>query len=217
MEYYLAIDFDGTIACTDVTDAVLERFADPKWIESETRWKQGLIGSAQCLREQMALIHTPLSEILQFVSQIEIDESFIEFAIRVRQLGLPMAIISDGFTPFIRAILAEYGLTSVPIYANGLSEKEGELIVEFPHQIDTCASGTCKCHVVSQLAKGLPVYLIGDGRSDFCLARQADYVYAKAELVDYCRENNIDYSVYRNFTDICKSLETSWPDAVASH
>ena len=206
MDYFLAIDFDGTIAEFDVTDAVLETFAPPKWLEIEQLWQQGMIGSKECLSKQLALINAPLEEILAFVEHIEIDASFIEFVRYLQQEQIPFAIISDGFQVLIDHILAKNGLQGIPIFANDLKEISEKLVTAYPYSHERCASGTCKCRTAEQAAQGLPVYLIGDGQSDFCLAGAADFVYAKAKLVDYCRQENIPHYIYTDFQDIMINL-----------
>lgn len=45
MDYFLAVDFDGTVAQFDVTDAVLEEFAGNEWLTIEKLWDEGRIGS----------------------------------------------------------------------------------------------------------------------------------------------------------------------------
>ena len=52
----LFLDFDGTITARDVTDAILDAYAEPGWLAVEEAWKAGHIGSRQCLTEQMALV-----------------------------------------------------------------------------------------------------------------------------------------------------------------
>ena len=206
MKCFLAIDFDGTIAKFDVTDAVLEQFAQPEWLEVEKLWETGAIGSKECLRKQMALINTPLAEVLRFVETIEIDPSFLRFIKEMQHQQVPLAIISDGFRIFIDTILAKNGLQGLQVFANGLTEFDGKLTTDYPYSTDHCASGTCKCLTSQQAAQGLPVYLIGDGRSDFCLASAADFVYAKAKLVDYCQQQGISYCPYHDFEDILEDL-----------
>lgn len=206
MDYFLAIDFDGTIAELDVTDAVLEAFAPPKWLEIEQLWQQGMIGSKECLSKQLALIKAPLEEILAFVEHIEIDDTFIEFVRQLQQAQIPFAIISDGFQVLIDHILAKNGLQGLPVFANELKEENKKLVTAYPYSYDHCTSGTCKCRTAEQAAQGSPVYLIGDGQSDFCLAGAADFVYAKAKLVDYCIQENIPHCVYTDFQDIMINL-----------
>ncbi len=48
-------DFDGTISIEDATDMVLSRFAGSEWEDIERQWKQGFIGSGECMRRQIAL------------------------------------------------------------------------------------------------------------------------------------------------------------------
>ncbi|MDU2065907.1 MAG: MtnX-like HAD-IB family phosphatase [Sporomusaceae bacterium] len=206
MDYFLAIDFDGTIADRDVTDAVLEQFAEPEWEFIEKQWEAGIFGSQECLRRQMALVKRPLTELLEFVSTISIDPSFRAFVQFAQREKIPMAIISDGFEVFIQRILEQNGLQGLAVYANTLKEHEGAFMTSYPHNSPHCPSGTCKCQTAEVISGGLPVYLIGDGRSDFCLAKQADFVYAKAKLVDFCEEEGLDYCVYRSFQEIQQDL-----------
>jgi len=50
----LFLDFDGTISRRDAVDAILETYADPKWLTFEAEWSAGRIGSRDCLRAQMS-------------------------------------------------------------------------------------------------------------------------------------------------------------------
>ena len=206
MKCFLAIDFDGTIAKLDVNDVVLEQFATPEWLEIDRLWQTGKIGSEECLRKEMALIDTPLSEIIKFVEAIEIDSTFICFIHWMQQQQVSFAIISDGFRNFIDAILVKNGLTELSVFANELSEIDGKIVTSSPYSSEYCSSGTCKCMISQQEAQGLPIYLIGDGRSDFCLAGKADFVYAKAELLDYCMHKEIPHCAYNDFSDILEDL-----------
>src|SRR5947208_12784471 len=52
-------DFDGTITQVDVTDAILERLADPQWRDLERAWVRGEIGSRERLARQMAVVPAP--------------------------------------------------------------------------------------------------------------------------------------------------------------
>ena len=73
---HVFVDFDGTIAPVDTTDLLLERFADPKWLEIEEEWKSGRIGSRECLVRQIDLVRAAPEELDDFVSRIDIDPGF---------------------------------------------------------------------------------------------------------------------------------------------
>lgn len=205
-DFFLVLDFDGTISTQDVTDAVLEKFAPPAWLEIEDRWVKGLIGSQQCLEQQMALINTTMSDILLFVSRIGIDPGYPAFVNRLLDSGQQAAIISDGFDVFIKKILDSYDANRLQIYANSLKVENNRLKTAFANKTEGCSAGTCKCSLAAKLCGGLPVVLVGDGRSDFCLAAKADHVFAKGKLIDYCQENSLPHTPFSCFDDLTVKL-----------
>jgi 2,3-diketo-5-methylthio-1-phosphopentane phosphatase len=201
MRYFTAIDFDGTITDVDVVDSIIEEFAESGWEAIEELWLRGAIGSAECLRRQVALINAPVITLLDYVDSFKIDPHFSGFVNYLREKGMPFAIVSDGFRVLIERILNNAGIGGIPsIYANDLVEADGRLVITHPHSAEGCPSGTCKCMAMRNA--GLPVRLIGDGHSDFCAAREASMVFSKGELSRYCRENAIQFYEFDSFKDI---------------
>ena len=45
---------------------------------------------------------------------------------------------------------------------------------------------------------------VGDGRSDIRAVEAVNRVYAKGNLLEYCRENGIDAVPFRDFTDVLR-------------
>lgn len=202
MRYFVAIDFDGTVAETDIVDAVLEEFAHPKWHGVEKLWAQGVIGSRECLWQQVQMVEASLEEVSTFLEKFSIDYTFLSFLQFLRHRHWPFAIISDGFELIVRQLLARAGVVDVTIYANQLVPHEGRLMASFPYANPHCHCGTCKRLVSRQCSQGLPVILVGDGRSDFCLANEAQLVFAKKKLLTYCREHFIAHRSYNSFSDV---------------
>lgn len=203
-------DFDGTISLQDTTDVLLENFADQGWEEIEQLWEQGEIGSKECMQRQIALLNVTKEKLEALVHQIEIDESFIDFVKAAKKLGIPLTIVSDGLDIVIRHILAKYNLRHVPVIANQLEQvSEHRWQLHFPNATKTCKSqsGTCKCKVSQTQHKQYKTILIGDGRSDFCLSEEADYVYAKKSLLKHCQDNNIKHVPFSTFTELTKTLD----------
>ncbi len=54
-----------------------------------------------------------------------------------------------------------------------------------------CEAGTCKC--LSAFTQSGCTVLVGDGRSDFCVAAAADVVFAKDKLAEHCRLAGIPF------------------------
>jgi len=204
------VDFDGTVARGDVTDAVLERFAAAEWEGIEAQWVAGEIDSATCMRRQIALIEAPMSELEGFLDRQELEPSFPKFAAWCRDTGVPLAIVSDGVEDFARRILERHGLDDVPLFANRLKLDSGRYALAHPWRERACraGSGVCKCAIA---ASGDPasrpaVAYVGDGRSDRCVAAQADLVFAKDGLAAHCLERGIPHLPWSGFDDVRRAL-----------
>ncbi len=200
------LDFDGTVTMKDTVDAILERFAAPAWRDVEEEWKEGKIGSRECLSKQTALINATPKEIDALVDEIEIDPGFDEFMQVCDRLNVGVTIVSDGYRRSIERVLARVG-HDIPAYA-GVLEYRGKRRwrLQSPASRPDCVSGgnTCKCMVAGEI--GVPKILVGDGRSDFCVAGEADLVLAKGSLADYCAESKIAYRPIEGLADAAKLL-----------
>jgi 2,3-diketo-5-methylthio-1-phosphopentane phosphatase len=205
MKYIFFCDFDGTITREDVIDGILEEFADPMWMDIEQSWINGEIGSRDCLAMQTKLIRTTERDLLDFSESLHVDETFIDFARYCRNKGFEIVILSDGIDLFIKSILDRYGVNDIRVYSNSLGSANGRYEMYFPYFRKDCLSksGICKCKIMEELSSPLSInILVGDGRSDFCIARKADLTFAKSELLDFCRVEKIRHIAHREFGDI---------------
>jgi 2-hydroxy-3-keto-5-methylthiopentenyl-1-phosphate phosphatase len=50
--------------------------------------------------------------------------------------------------------------------------------------------------------------VIGDGRSDFCWANEADLVFAKSQLLEYCKEKRLHYMALEDFSGVANYIKT---------
>ena len=208
-------DFDGTISLSDTTDVILARFASPAWEMIEEEWKRGEIGSAECMRLQIALIRASRQELDDVLDSLPIDPSFLPFVSFCESLGAPLTIISDGVDYFIHRILKRYQLDHLPIIANRLTlRSDGTYSLSCPYTNPSCssASGVCKCHQID--ASASTSVFVGDGRSDFCAAESADLLFAKSTLATYCIQKNISYIPYRDFADVQRAIRRVLPGIV---
>ncbi|GEM_PF-91809 len=210
------LDFDGTITKRDAVDAILEKFADPRWLEIEEAWKQGRIGSRECLAAQMRLVRATKDQIDELLDSIEIDEGFIKLLDTCLARGVETHIISDGFDYCIDRILARPSL-NLRAHLNGgriisshLEASKDRWLVDFPSFHQSCGHGcaTCKPAMMSLLNRdGGPTIFVGDGLSDKYAATSADLVFAKDKLADYCRESQIEHRPYDNLTEVAEHLD----------
>ena len=73
-------DFDGTITLKDSTDLLLDRFADPAWLDIEKEWLAGKIGSRECLERQLRLVQADEEDLSSLLEEIPLDPAFPLFA-----------------------------------------------------------------------------------------------------------------------------------------
>jgi 2,3-diketo-5-methylthio-1-phosphopentane phosphatase len=206
------VDFDGTIATVDTTDLLLERFAGPAWQDVEDDWNAGRIGSRECMLRQIALVRATPAELDAFVAGIEIDPAFPGFVALCRSRGLGVTVVSDGIDRTVGATLRRHGL-DLPFRANHLEWLgEDRWRLTFPHAKGDCRTlaGNCKCRLAAA-PPGTVRVVVGDGRSDFCVAREAELVLAKGALAAHAAANDLPHFPITSFAEATPLL-AAWLD-----
>ncbi|WP_213877580.1 MtnX-like HAD-IB family phosphatase [Pseudomonas sp. dw_358] len=202
MQWHIVCDFDGTITRSDVIDNILQRFADPAWEVVEEQWLAGEIGSRECLSRQLSMVKATPAQLLEYFDSVEIDPAFPDFVDLVRERGASLEVVSDGIEQAIARVLSRNYCTLLPILANRLRQTGPESWrIDFPHSSDACraASGNCKCKSTPSDRR---VLVIGDGKSDMCVASDADFVFAKGSLADYCEREGIAHARFDSFAEL---------------
>lgn len=211
-QWKILCDFDGTVSVEDITDSILERFGRPGWQAIEESWRRGEIGSHDCMAQQIALVEASGEELDLHLDGMSIDRAFPAFAAAAEAAGIPLAIVSDGLDYAIRRILGNHGLGNLPVIANRLEAVDAaSWRLDFPYGSERCrvAAGNCKCACAERArAQSRRVLLIGDGASDFCVAGEADLVFAKHRLIEHCRSAGIPYVPIASFVDAIDLLPT---------
>lgn len=219
----LFLDFDGTISERDAIDAMLEAFADPRWLAIEEQWKAGRIGSRQCLRAQISLVRAAPRDVNAMLDSIKVDEGFGVLLETCAKARVPVQVVSDGFDYCIRRILSNANqqvarlISGVPIFSSHLKPSGERWRAEFPYFAESCAHGcaTCKPEVMQQLGGSQSFHIfVGDGLSDRYAALSADLVFAKKGLAKFCREQSIAYLPYESLREVAAYLD-AWLGAEA--
>ena len=217
MKIHVFVDFDGTIATIDTTDRLLTRFADPAWLDLESEWRSGAIGSRECMARQIALVRATPRQLDAFINEIEIDPAFPAFVRFCRERGYEMTVVSDGIDRTIERVLTLAGL-NLPFRANHIEQVGPDRWrLSFPFSRETCAAraGHCKCGSLEDVPSTVRI-AVGDGRSDFCMAQKADLVLAKGVLAEHCSSVGLDHLPFDNFTE-ATALLTRWLETANGH
>lgn len=210
MYYRLFCDFDGTVASNDVGNLVFTRFGDADhWWDLVAQWKRGEIEGRDLWRRQAEISRMTPKELDAFAATQALDPHFPEFVRFCHDHNFPVYICSDGMDAYIERILAHHHLDHLNVCANHLQfESDGRLSVDFPYYEFGCGQcANCKgYHVRHNKQPGETTVYIGDGMSDVCGAIDADIVFAKKDLLDYCRQKNMSCIAFNDFGDVMTYL-----------
>ncbi len=210
MKTLILCDFDGTISIRDLGYDLLNRFSSGDWEAIDQDFREGKIGSREAYTRIAKLLKGSENEVLSFIrKRSDIDPHFSSFCQYCQERDIDVKIVSDGLDLYIRTILEMHHLSEIPFYANcGLFLKGKKMGVSFPHSNAECGlCGTCKKRLVQihRSAYG-SILFIGNGLSDRCAAREADFVFAKDALYTYCIDQDITCHFFESFHDILVDL-----------
>ncbi|MBX9685519.1 MAG: MtnX-like HAD-IB family phosphatase [Candidatus Obscuribacterales bacterium] len=202
-------DFDGTITRRDTVDFLLSELALPEWEEIEEQWVKGEIGARECMSRQVALIQGGWGKVRELLDTLNLTEGVHDFVNWCRSKNIPFVVVSDGIDRVIEYILSKNGIQPDAVYANHLIEDSAgafSLQASSRPRLANCQSGVCKCRLVGQQAYQMIRVVVGDGRSDFCWSKEADLLYSKGKLSEFCLAEGIGYNDFNTFFDIQDSL-----------
>jgi 2-hydroxy-3-keto-5-methylthiopentenyl-1-phosphate phosphatase len=199
------VDYDGTIAQSDVSDEVMWRHvARADWAPLEAAYLAGEIGSRSLLTRQAALLPAASEVITSIGDDQALDLHFVPFVEFLRARRVTIEIVSDGFGFFVAPSLARVGVGDLPVFTAHTSFGADGVSVEFPAGHPTCrVCGTCKRErILVHRREGRHVVLVGDGFSDLYAAGHADTVFAKDHLAELCADRGWPYRPWRTFADV---------------
>ena len=206
----ILVDYDGTIALTDVGDVLMAELKTADWEAATAQYDAGLVGSRRLMEWEVGLWEPdPVAMAATAASQPH-DLSFAPFVRRAQGAGIPIEVVSDGFGFFIGPALERLGVGDVPVVsARTTFDAAGRPSIGFPNGHPSCfVCGTCKRNrVLAHQAAGRAVVFIGDGESDRYAAGYSDLVFAKRALVPICLEAGWPFRRWTEFGEIDAWLE----------
>jgi 2-hydroxy-3-keto-5-methylthiopentenyl-1-phosphate phosphatase len=152
------------------------------------------------MERQVALLRLTPEELDDFLAGVKIDPAFPAFVRMCEANGARVSVVSDGLDRCVATVLRNAGL-DLPYFANRLEWRgEDRWQLRFPHARHGCRvlMGNCKCSHAAGPATTVRI-MVGDGRSDFCIAESAHFVLAKGRLAEHCREQDLPFAAFDHF------------------
>lgn len=210
MKLAALVDFDGTIASTDASYAVLERYGDREWREIEERAYAHEITILDALKVQALMVKVGPEEAEVFLKEtVRMRDGFREFAKWCRENGVHLEICSDGFGWTIEVLLSHWKLDWIPWSSNHTIPREGGWEISFPHRREDCPiNANCKCSHYDRLKETYDkVLFIGDGTTDECVSKKADMLFARDRLLEICEREGRDCIPWEEWGEVLERVE----------
>ena len=204
-------DFDNTIAAFDVSFMLLDAFAAGDWRQILQEYREHKIPVGVFSQRTFAMIKADKATMVDYLfsdDRVSIRPGFKELLDLCSKKGFKFVIVSNGLTFYIDAVLNFIGVTGIPVFAahtefspDGLKityiDPDGQPVVDRFKQL----------YVERHLSQGYRVIYIGDGYSDIMPASLADHVFARDDLLNHFRENNLKCMPFDDLNDVVKGLE----------
>jgi len=200
----ILVDYDGTVALTDVSDTVMAEHVPGIWEAEAAAYDAGRMGSRRLMEIEIGLIDAPSADLLATAAAQPHDPGFVPFVRRAQAANIPIEVVSDGFGFFIDPALEALGVGELPVITATTTFSGRRATITFPNGHPTClVCGTCKRNrVLAHQAAGRAVVFIGDGESDRYAAGYSDVVWAKRSLVRICLEAGWAFRRWTEFAEI---------------
>jgi 2-hydroxy-3-keto-5-methylthiopentenyl-1-phosphate phosphatase len=217
-------DFDDTAADRNVATLLLDAFPKGPFTQTSPRWRDlhsQYLNAEITLAEyqEHAFTGMPASRERQAAYAREhasLRPGFRELAGYCAVNDIELAIVSHGLDFYVEAVLEAADLGHLPIFAVETSDSEaGGTTFAYPFARDECAwaPGNCKCSIVEEYReRGHRVLYAGDGLSDTCPAKQADFVFARDGLLHFCEAHDLPHRELTDFNVILDYLEEVGPE-----
>ena len=209
MNTLIQCDFDGTITELDASFLILEEFAGRDWHQVLQEHREHKITVGEFNARAFAMVKVNQKTLLDTImKKVRLRAGFSEFVDYCSKRDFKLVIISNGLDFYIQALLDFYNLGGVEWHAARTCFKDSDMEVQYIGPDGKLLDDAFKeAYIQSFLIQNYNVIYVGNGDSDIAPAKQAQYVFAREELLSYYEENGLKYEPFEDFTDIIRKME----------
>ena len=199
-------DFDGTITERESLEAVLRKFNPENHDAMMARLKAGQVSIREGVREMVeGIASARYPEILSYVREIPIRPGFEALLDFLDERGIPFVVLSGGLRGMVEARLGPLVRRAHHIIAADVDVSQPRLSVLSNYESET--ELVAKARVMDTFSFDAAI-VIGDGITDFEMARHGTCIFARDSLADYLERQGIGYHTWLDFYDIRDKLAT---------
>lgn len=209
MKTVIQCDFDGTITEEDQSFLLLDAFASGNWRQLLTEYREGKVSVGYFNTKAFAMVKEDRQTLVNFVRQTaKIRPGFHELLAYCRREGIRFTIVSNGLDFYINTILTNIGVENIEVFAAQAQFAPRGIKVKYVGPDGAHLDRDFKeTYIRSFLTKGYRVVYVGNGPSDIPAAKHAHWIFARSELLNLCKQTNVDCTPFIDLNDVVRSLE----------
>jgi len=209
MKTLVQCDFDGTITEEDISFLLLDIFAPGDWRQLLQDYKEHRISVGEFNTRAFAMVKADKQTLLGAVkSKAKTRAGFHELASYCSKRDFRLVIVSNGLDFYIQAILGKAGLENIEAHAaQTWFHPEGLKVQYIGPDGNELDDGLKETYIKLFLKQGYRVIYVGNGDSDITPARYAHHIFARGELLVYCKENKLECKPFNDFAEVVEALE----------
>ena len=218
-------DFDDTAADRNVATLLLDGLQSTPFSSTTENWRslhKQFLDSEITLAEYQEnaferLASTRSEQAAYAQKHADLRPGFRELAEYCQEQRIEIAVVSHGLDFYIQALLDKAGLGYIPQFAVQTGEAAGRTTFTYNFAKDGCpwAPGNCKCYIVEEYReRGHAILYAGDGLSDTCPARKADFVFARDGLLSFCQAYDLPHRELTDFHVVLDFLKEQGPEGL---
>jgi len=203
-------DFDGTVTLEDVSFLLLDAFATGDWRRLHDEYEKANMSVGRFNEDAFAMVKADRDTLLKVVrSEAKLRPAFPELVACCHHKAFRLVIVSNGLDFYIHETLKNIGQDDIEVHAARTRfHPEGLKVQYIGPDGDPMDADFKEAYVNLFLSEGYRVIYVGNGISDALPARRCHHIFATANLLDYCRRENIDCTPFTDFNDVVRGLET---------
>ncbi len=202
-------DFDGTITEVDTLVLLLDRFAPPSWWDIENEVHAGGLNEQESLQREVDCLNVGWEEAQAFLlERVQLRAGFRELLAWLSRRDIPVTVLSGGFKRIIDTVFQQEGI-DLPVCSNdAVIAGKSWRVVPANHPRIRKRCNHCKTwHLEQARQQGVKTIYLGDGSTDRCASETTDFLFARSQLQDWCRENSIPHFPFDDFHDVLAELK----------
>jgi len=202
-------DFDGTITVEDQSFLLLDAFASGDWRQLLKEYRGGKISVGHFNTKAFAMVKEDEQTLVNFVRKTaKIRSGFPELLAYCRRDDIRFTIVSNGLDFYISTILTDIGLENIEVFAAKARFAPTGMEVSYTGPDGTHLDSDFKeTYIRSFLTHGYRVVYVGNGLSDISAAKYAHHIFARDELLSFCKQAKLNFTPFVDFNDVVRGLK----------